>query len=102
MPGSSNIKLSLIGICTQPELELENEGKLYFTPTFTGVYSKKSYRIENISKNNVLYKIKVPEKYQQELYFEPSEKELLPNEVFNVDAFFSPSSKRKYKIKVPV
>ena len=45
MPGSSNVKLHLTGICTQPELKLENEGKLYFTPTSVGVFSKKSYKI---------------------------------------------------------
>ena len=74
MPGSSNLKLNLVGICTQPELKLENDGKLFFTPTFTGVYSKKQYKIENLSKSKVYYKIKIPEKYQQELYFEPLEK----------------------------
>ena len=45
MPGSNNIKLHLTGICTEPELSLENNGKLFFTPTSVGVYSKKSYKI---------------------------------------------------------
>ena len=50
-------KLNLVGICTPPELKLENEGKIYFAPTFTGVYSKKEYVIENATKTPVNYKI---------------------------------------------
>ena len=63
MPGSSNVKVPLLGICTSPELSIENEGQLFFAPTSVGVYTKKTIGLENSSKTNVIYKIKVPEKY---------------------------------------
>lgn len=45
MPGSSNLKIGLLGICTPPEIKLEDEGRIFFAPTSVGVYSKKSYKI---------------------------------------------------------
>ena len=74
MPGSSNIKLPLLGICTAPELELQEDGKIFFAPTSVGVYSKKPFKIKNLSKNNVIYNIRIPEKYENEIYFDPSQK----------------------------
>ena len=59
LPGSG-AKLNLVGICTEPQLFLENEGKLYFAPTFTGVCTKKTYRIENLSKTKATYRVVVP------------------------------------------
>jgi hypothetical protein len=75
---------------------------MYFAPTFTGVCTKKSYIIENVSKTKVTYHIEVPEKYKNELSFEPREKELEANEKFEVNVFFAPQSKRTYKISVPI
>ncbi len=45
MPGSSNLKIGLLGICTPPEIKLEDEGRIFFAPTSVGVFSKKSYKI---------------------------------------------------------
>jgi hypothetical protein len=101
LPGA-NTKLSLTGICTEPELRLENQGRIFFAPTFTGVCTKKNFVIENLSKTKVTYRVLVPEKYQEELSFEPMEKELEANEAFTLKVFFAPSQKRQYKIKVPV
>ena len=64
LPGSSNVKVPLLGICTAPDLLIENEGQLFFAPTSVGVYTKKTIGLENISKTNVIYKIVVPEKYE--------------------------------------
>jgi hypothetical protein len=75
LPGAG-AKLSLLGICTEPDLRLENDSKLFFAPTFTGVCTKKEYRITNQSKTKVTYRITVPEKYEDVLSFEPAEKEL--------------------------
>lgn len=91
-----------MGICTEPDLRLENDGKLFFAPTFTGVCTKKEYRITNQSKTKVTYRINVPEKYADVLSFEPAEKELEANEEFALSAFFIPQQKRHYKITVPV
>jgi len=49
-----------------------------------------------------LQKVEVPEKYQDELSFEPKEKELEANEAFILSAFFVPQQKRHYKINVPI
>lgn len=65
-----------MGICTEPELRLENEGRLFFAPTFTGVCTKKDYNITNLSKTKVTYRIAVPEKYAEVLSFDPAEREL--------------------------
>lgn len=56
MQGNSP-KLTLIGTCTSPELKLQNDGKLFFAPTSTGVYTKKEFNIENLTKTKVTYKI---------------------------------------------
>ena len=63
MPGTSNVKIPLLGICTGPEIKIQNEGKLFFAPTSIGIYTKKSMSLENVSKTNVVYRINVPEKY---------------------------------------
>jgi|688.fasta_scaffold1816525_1 hypothetical protein len=60
MPGSSNVKIPLLGICTPPEIRLQDEGKIYFAPTSIGVYSKKSYNIENLSKTKCTYRVNIP------------------------------------------
>ncbi len=62
MPGSSNLRVPLLGICTPPEIRLQEEGKIFFAPTSIGVYSKKLFGIENLSKTRSTYKINVPEK----------------------------------------
>lgn len=102
MPGSSNLRIPLLGICTEPEIKLQDEGKIFFAPTSIGVFSKKAFLIENLSKNKVNYKIAVPEKYESEIHFEPHEKELLPNETLALQVFFAPGLKKKYKFKVPL
>lgn len=60
MPGSSNLKIGLLGICTPPEIKLEDEGRIFFAPTSIGVFSKKSYKIENLSKTRCFYKVLIP------------------------------------------
>lgn len=101
LPGAG-AKLSLVGICSEPELELENEGKLYFAPTFTGVCTKKEYRLTNLSKTKVTYRVTVPPKYADVLSFDPPERELEANEQFALAAYFIPQQKRHYAITVLV
>lgn len=55
-------------------MEIENEGKIYFAPTFTGVFTTKKIKIKNLSKTKVRYVVDVPEKYYDEVHFEPNEK----------------------------
>jgi predicted DNA-binding protein len=43
------------------------------------VYTTKKIQIKNLSKTKVKYIIEVPEKYIDEVHFEPSEKELNAN-----------------------
>jgi hypothetical protein len=60
MPGISNIKIPLIGICTAPEIQLEDNGKVFFAPTSLGICSKKLVTISNLSKTRTFYKLLIP------------------------------------------
>lgn len=66
------------------------------------MYTTKKIKIKNLSKTRVKYVVDVPEKYYDEVHFEPNEKELEANETFEVVCYFTPREKRTYKIKVPI
>lgn len=48
------------------------------------------------------YEWRVPEKYQNEINFEPSKVLLQPNEAVYVMANFTPLRKKEYQITVPL
>ena len=43
---SNQIHLQCYGYCSSPSLELQNEGKIFFPPSFTGVYSRQKVYIQ--------------------------------------------------------
>ena len=47
---SNSHHLSLHGYCSEPKLELQNEGKVYFPPSFTGVFSRQKVKVQNLSR----------------------------------------------------
>lgn len=48
------------------------------------------------------YEWRVPDKYSNEITFEPSRALLEPNEALNVVAHFTPLRKKEYQITVPL
>ncbi|KAL4426641.1 hypothetical protein ABPG74_018719 [Tetrahymena malaccensis] len=99
---STTLNLYTHGYCSKPKLHLQNEGKVYFPPSFTGVYSRQKVKVENLSRVTLEYEIKVPEKYSEELYLEPVNGKIQPNEHIFLDCSFIPYKKKSYKIKVPL
>ncbi|KAL4441714.1 hypothetical protein ABPG74_008711 [Tetrahymena malaccensis] len=97
---NSNLKpLSLYGFCSEPLIDIENNGKLFFPPCFLGVYSKQKMKVENRSKINLEFDIVIPDKYKEVLHFEPQSGVMKPNEHINITCGFVPYQKKNYKIK---
>lgn len=97
---SNMMHLYTHGYCSKPKLQFQNDGKIYFPPSFTGVCSRQKVKVENLSRVALEYTIQVPEKYSQELYLEPQIGKIQPNEHIFLDCSFIPYKKKNYKIKV--
>ena len=99
----SNVhKINLIGHCYEPKLQLSNEQKLFFPPTYIGVSSKQTVFVKNNSRIPLEYQWKVPEKYKNEIKFAPSKAFLQPNEETKIYATFTALKKKDYHITVPI
>ena len=96
------ITIHVFGYCSEPKLNLQNEGKIYFPPSFTGVYSRQKIKIQNMARVPIEYNIEIPKKYENEIYFEPKTTKLKPNESILLDCSFIPFKKKQYKINVPI
>ena len=59
MPGA-NTKINFVGTCTAPNIEFGNKGQIFFAPTFTGVYTTKKVKVQNLSKTKVRYSVEIP------------------------------------------
>lgn len=98
----SPLNLQLTGLCSEPKLRLYNEGRLFFPPTFTGVFTKQDLEVENLSKLPVQFRVEVPEKFSDEVFFEPSDGVLQAGENLKLGVCFIPQSKKQYKVKIPL
>jgi hypothetical protein len=49
-----------------------SQDKLFFPPAFVGVQAKQKFKVKNDSRIAMEYEWRVPEKYQNEINFEPS------------------------------
>jgi len=67
-----------------------------------GVQAKQKFKVKNDSRIAVEYDWRVPEKYQNEVSFEPTHALLQPNETIEVCANFTPLKKKEYQITVPL
>lgn len=92
-------KLLLKGYCLQSFIELENNGSIYFPPSYLGVKTLVNYKIRNRGRMQVAVAIDVPSTYTKELLFEPDRLILAPNETKSVRCCFVPLKKMNYKIK---
>lgn len=93
------MKLVLRGTCSAPEVSFSNDGRVYFPEAALGVFSKQTMRITNNSKIDLAYEITVPEKYKEELFFEPASGLIKQNENLAISCGFVPYTKKPYKIK---
>lgn len=67
-----------------------------------GVQAKQKFKVKNDSRIAVEYEWRVPEKYENEVSFEPNRALLQPNETIEVCANFTPLKKKEYQISVPL
>jgi hypothetical protein len=96
------IKIKLIGYCCQPSLEIDNNGQVFFPPSYVGVFSKQKISFHNRSRIPLNFVINTQNKNKGELLFDPVQKVLLPNETSYVLCSMIPLKKKKYQLKVPV
>lgn len=99
---SEQLSFKLFGYSCEPKLELQNEGQIFFPPSFAGVMSRQNYMIHNRSRIPVEFNFTIPQKYENELYLEPSKGTLKPNELTYLRCSFIPYRKKNYKITCPV
>ncbi len=90
--------IHLVGHCYNPALTLGNNAKLFFPPTFLGVSSKQKVILKNDARIPLEYEWKVPDKYKNEIIFDPNRSLLMPNEEVKVVATFTPFKKKEYLI----
>lgn len=55
-----------------------------------------------MSKLPVAYRVEVPDKFSDEIFFEPSDGILQANENLKVNVSFIPQSKKHYRVKIPL
>ena len=99
---SEQIAFKLFGYSCEPKLELQNEGQIFFPPSFAGVMSRQNFMIHNRARIPVEYNFNIPQKYENELYLEPNNGMLKPNEMTYLKCSFIPYRKKNYKITCPV
>ena len=66
------------------------------------MYSSQKIKVQNLSRISLNYQIQIPKKYREELYLDPEQGQIKPNETIFLDCSFVPYSKKQYKIKVPL
>ena len=99
---SANMQQVLLqGFCYSPSVSLENE-QVFFPPSYSGVSTKQKFPVKNQSRIPVEYEWRVPEKYRNEVKFEPQRAILMPNEMTQVQAVFTPLKRKEYQITVPL
>ena len=75
---------------------------MFFPPSYSGVSTKQKFPVKNQSRIPVEYEWRVPEKYKNEVKFEPHKARLMPNEMTQVQAVFTPLRRKEYQITVPL
>ena len=83
-------------------VSLENDGKLFYPPSYTGVAQKQKLGIKNDSRIPVEFEFRIPDKFKKEVLFDPMRTTLKPNEETHVSATFTPLKKREYEISLPL
>ena len=98
----NQMSFKLNGYCCEPIVQLQNEGQIFFPPSFTGVMSRQNFKLHNRSRISLEYSVSIPEKYHSELYIDPATGILRPNELTYLKCSFIPYRKKNYKITCPL
>ena len=96
------LHINVFGYCSDPKISIQNDGKIYFPPSYTGVYSRQKLKIKNLARIPIEYTIDIPTKYEDEVYLEPKTSKLKPNEYMLLDCSFIPYKKKTYQIHIPM
>jgi hypothetical protein len=75
---------------------------VFFPPSYTGVFSKQKIAFHNRSRVTLQFNIKVPRKFEEEIFFDPFTALLKPNQTAHIISSMVPLKKKKYRIKIPV
>jgi hypothetical protein len=93
--------VQLQGFCYAPAISFQQD-KLFFPPAYVGVQAKQKFKVKNDSRIAVEYEWRVPEKYENEVSFDPNRALLQPNETIEVCSNLTPLKKKEYYITVPL
>mmetsp|Transcript_11363 Transcript_11363/g.14309 ORF Transcript_11363/g.14309 Transcript_11363/m.14309 type:complete len:180 (-) Transcript_11363:2499-3038(-) len=99
---SANMQQVLLqGYCYGPQVTLKNQ-QLFFPPSYVGVSAKQKFPLKNESRIPVEYEWRVPDKYRNEISFDPVRAILMPNEARSVQAIFTPLKRKEYQVSIPL
>ena len=91
----------LKGYCYGPKISLP-QSKLFFPPSYVGVSTKQKFSVKNDARIPLEFEWKVPEKYSNEVKFEPAKAMLMPNQEASVFAYFTALKMKEYQINIPL
>lgn len=100
---SKNSKpLRFVGPCEEPEIMLENGGKIYFKQTCIGTSSESQYSFKNLTRKTLNFEWKLRNADAKEIAISPSSGQILPNDSLNHHCLFTPihPGKRIFKWKL--
>ena len=99
---SVNIQsIMLRGYCYGPKISFPSS-KVFFPPSYVGVSTRQKFGVKNDARIPLEFEWRVPEKYKNEVKFEPGKAILMPNEEANLYAFFTPLKVKEYQINIPI
>ncbi|XP_072274117.1 cilia- and flagella-associated protein 65 [Pyxicephalus adspersus] len=85
-----------------PQLHLENEGRLYFKPTYVGTQSECSYTLKNCCRVPLHFEWKIQQDDLSHISVSPCKGIIRPNETLSQTWSFVPQDERNYFIKATV
>ena len=91
----------LRGFCYGPKISFPSS-KVFFPPSYVGVSTKQKFAVKNDARIPLEFEWRVPDKYKNEVKFEPGKAVLMPNEEANLYAFFTPLKVKEYQINIPI
>lgn len=96
------LNIHLAGECFVPQLTLSNNGKLFYPPSYLGVSQKQRLAIKNNAWIPLEFEFKVPEKYRENIIFDPVKTMINANEEKKITCTFTPTKLWEYIFSVPL
>ena len=75
---------------------------MFFPPSYVGVSTKQKFAVKNDARIPLEYEWRVPDKYKNEVKFDPPRSILMPNEEAKLVACFTPLKIKEYQIDIPI